>query len=278
MHNSIFKAALITLTIFAVSACTKDLNSKDPATFYTNMVKNKLNLTPEEYLNYFSMQSLKDGNLSESAFIGNVKKTLDDLKFAGYKLEDVKINSVDKYDNDTVIIRSSLKYKTSDKSEDQFTDDLVVLLLENGTWKISLSNLIKHYHYTNSCGAAGSISLCIADSYIYPDKTMFSGKLNNATNDTYTFGFASPASILTVLADNSKVYGDYPSTHNGQTPTTIQPGNNNITFYFGTALDPQLIKSPPVYFAINQLKKVKWGGMPALGDKGQQIDIDLHSK
>jgi hypothetical protein len=49
-------------------------------------------------------------------------------------------------------------------------------------------------------------------------------------------------------------------------------------FYFGTPLEPQLIKSKPVYFAINQLKTIKWGGMPELGDKGQEIDVDLHSK
>lgn len=278
MHNSISKIALITLTIFAVSACSKNLNSKDPATFYTNMIKNKLDLKPEEYASYFSAQSLKDGNITESDFVNSVRKTIDDQKFAGLKLQDVKINSVDKYDDNTVIVRSSVKYKTSDKAEDQFTDDAVVLWLENGTWKISFDNLVKHYHYTNSCGSAGNMTLCITDSYIHPNMTIFNGQFNNPTKDSYTFGFASPASTLTVLDDNTKVYGNYPSTHNGQSSATVPPGKNEMVFYFGTPLEPQLIKSKPVYFAINQLKTIKWGGMPELGDKGQEIDVDLHSK
>lgn len=277
MNKKLLNISLLLSSSLILASCSQKIDSSDPATFYTNIVKNKLNIKPEDFPQYYSEQSFKDEKVSKEEFVADVKKTIDDLKFKGFSIEDIKVNDITKYDESTVILHAELKFKTSDKAENQFTSDTVVLIKENNTWKISFDNLIKHYSYTDSCGTSGSIKLCIHDVYIFPDKAMFVGNANNSSNAKYTFGFAAPVSILTVLDNNSEVRGQFPSVHNGQSHSsaTLLPSDNKIVFYFGTPMDPQLVKGKPTYFAINQLKKLGWGDMPSLSDKGKQIDINL---
>lgn len=276
MGIRIFSCLLVSSLL--LSGCSQEIDSPDPATFYTNIVKNRLKIKPEDLVKYYSTQSLQDEDVSPDKFASNLQKDIDDLKFKGFTIEDVKVNDVNKYNESTVILHATIKFKTSDKVEDQFANDTVVLIKETNTWRMSFDNLIKRYRYADSCGVSGSIKLCISDAYIFPDKTMFIANVNNSSNVKYTFGFASPASTLIVLEDKSEVYGNFPSVHSGQSHSsaTVLSGDNQIIFYFGTAMDPELVKAKPIYFAVNQLKKLGWGDMPSLSDKGKQIDINLN--
>lgn len=213
MNKTIMKFGLIMAMLLSITACDNDINSKDPATFYSNLLQYRYKIKPEDFPKYVSAQLLQEDGISKAELIADYKRKTDNLKFAGYKLEAVKINNVYKYDTNTVIVQASIKYHIDAKSESQFSDDTGVLVLENGTWKISFYNLIKHYHYSNSCGNADKVTLCINDSYIYPESTQLVGEINNASHDNYSFGFAAPVETLMVLADNTKVYGNYPSIH-----------------------------------------------------------------
>lgn len=278
MSKKILANLLLISSSLFLGACTQEIDNPDPATFYTNIIKNKMKIKPEDFPNYYAAQSFKDEDVSPDKFVANLKKDLDDLKFKGFVIEDVKVDDVNKYNESTVILSATLKYKTSDKPEDQFAKDTAVLIKDNNTWKISFDNLIKRYRYEDSCGVSGSVKLCISDAYIFPNKTMLIANVNNSSNAKYTFGFASPASTLIALVNDKEVYGNFPSVHSGQSHSsaTIVPGDNQMIFYFGTAMDPELVTAKPVYFAINQLKKLGWGDMPSLSDKGKQIDVKLN--
>lgn len=275
INKFIFTLISTTTVAIIITGCGDKIEDKDPAVFYKNYMNKRFEISPDKVVGYFSAQSLKDNDTSADELITQFKKTAEDLRFSGFKLEDIKVDKVIKYDDNTSIIVSTFKYKTSDKAEEQFSNDVAVVSQENGQWKINYGSLIKHYQYKDSCGNAGKITLCINDSYIYPTKTLFSGEINNQTNDTYMFGFASPVSTLTVLANKAEVRGNFPSVHNDQSNSKVGPGKRDIFFYFGNELDPILVESKPVYFAINQLKKSAWGGMPELSDKGQQINVYL---
>lgn len=279
MKKTILSTIIVStfLSSIFLTSCSKQIEDKDPSVFYANYMKYRFDITPEEQAKFIYPPSLVDSNVSIEDVIASLKKTAEDLKFSGFKLDDVKVDKVIKYDEQTVILATTFKFKTSDKAEEQFSNDVVVLTKDGDGWKINFDNLIKHYRYADSCGSTGKISLCITDSYIYPIKTVLIGQVNNPTNDTYMFGFASPASTLIVLDDKSKINSNFPSVNSGQShsDSNIEPGKSDIKFYFGTVMDPVLVKNKPVYFAINQLKKTAWGGMPSLRDKGQQIDVSL---
>lgn len=258
---------------FSLIAChngTKIQDDKKPETFVRDYVKNMGNLKAKEYVQYISKESLKELEMSMNYATEELKKQIEQLKFIDFKVLDVIVNNTYHYDDNTAIVWITEKFKTSKNQNAQFLDDYFVTIKEDNHWKINYNAIIKHYHYNDRCGEVGVIKLCISDVYIYPEDSVFSGKIINASHDKYTFGFASPASTLTVLQNESKVYGNYPAIGHNQSNAKVYPGEESIKFFFNG-----LIKDKPNYFAINKLVKLEPSGLPGFSNKRKQINVYL---
>lgn len=261
-----------------VTGCGKSVNDQgSPEEFIVSYLKNLDSQSPEKLAKLFAKKSLVYENYSEEEAINVSKKLLDDMRFSGSEIEDVKIDDIYNYDKDTVIAYVTYKLKFSPRKSPEVVSDVFVLSKEKNKWRINIRNVIAEYEYDN-CSEQAPIKLCISKAIIYPENTIIVGNIENSSQDTYIFGFASPARTIIKILDKTIVDGEYPSIHNGQSQNSIPTGKQDVEFFFGSDLNPLLVKSKPISISINDLQKISWVGMPEINAEKKEITIQLSEK
>ena len=256
-------------TVMILTGC--GVNTKTPEDTYKSAMNEKATYDAEGYTKLISQESLHKQNLDEKSVEESIQKNINDLKASKFSIDNINITKNEKIDDKTVIVHADVRYKTSDKSEVQILhDNMVVLKKEGDGWKISYGNFIASYNTNNSCSNDKQpIEICINKILYYLNEIDLYGSVNNKTNNTYAFGFASQSTVSLKMTDKGGITGSY-----GEMGNRINSGKTALEVPITEIGTYYMLHGLPSQVTINNIIKMN-GSLPAGFDNGDTVQVNI---